>query len=324
MKYHELLASYIKKSGYTLEEISRKLKDKEISVTREHLSRLRNGKVPPATDELNRSLAEVTHGDPQELILSAYIEKAPVEVKKLLINTDDKEKVFNKAIDIFINNLTNKGEVITPVRKALHQAFLEEFPEYEGEISEVNFKDPTYIKKFFVNAEIEVKITLLEVITDFFSVKHEDGEGLLINEDSPNYPHIKKVENVIRVPVLGHIPAGTPVEIVESIATEWVTIPNPGNCDENEIFMLVVNGDSMIGSRIYPGDRVLVKIQPEVENGEIAVVNVNGNEATLKKVKKYENGSVWLYATNPKYAPIPLNDENARIIGKVIQVIFEP
>jgi repressor LexA len=57
---------------------------------------------------------------------------------------------------------------------------------------------------------------------------------------------------------------------------------------------------------------------------EIAVVNVNGDEATLKRIKKTENGQVILYPDNPKYDPIFITNENARIIGKVIQVMFEP
>jgi repressor LexA len=93
---------------------------------------------------------------------------------------------------------------------------------------------------------------------------------------------------------------------------------------EKEAIVLRVKGDSMIGSRIYEGDKVVVKMQQEVENGEIAVVNVNGDEATLKRVKRTENGQVILYPDNPKYEPIIVTNESARVIGKVIQVMFEP
>ncbi|WP_053601072.1 S24 family peptidase [Bacillus sp. FJAT-18017] len=132
-----------------------------------------------------------------------------------------------------------------------------------------------------------------------------------------------KIESVLSVPVLGYIAAGQPIFAQEHIES-YTMIPNPGHYKDGEIFILIVKGDSMEGSRIYEGDRVVVKVQPEVENGEIAVVNVNGDEATLKKVKRYEDGSVWLISTNEKYAPIPLNDRKARIVGKVIQVIFVP
>ncbi|WP_051291306.1 transcriptional repressor LexA [Fictibacillus gelatini] len=127
----------------------------------------------------------------------------------------------------------------------------------------------------------------------------------------------------IRLPVLGYIAAGQPILANEHIE-EWTEIPNLWNLKEGQVFILRVKGDSMIGSRIYDGDRVVVKIQPDVENGEIAVVNVNGDEATLKRVKKTPTGQVILYPDNPNYEPILINNEKARIIGKVIQVMFEP
>lgn len=131
------------------------------------------------------------------------------------------------------------------------------------------------------------------------------------------------LRQIIRVPILGNIPAGEPI-IAEENIVEWTTIPNPGKYKEGDLFMLVVQGDSMTGSRIFDGDQVLVKVQQEVESGEIAVVNVNGNDATLKRVKKTDEGQVILYPDNPKYDPIFITDGKARICGKVIQVMFEP
>jgi SOS regulatory protein LexA len=128
--------------------------------------------------------------------------------------------------------------------------------------------------------------------------------------------------NILRVPIMGTIPAGMPV-IANEYIEDYTTIPNLWNLKEGEVFVLKVKGDSMIGSRIFDGDKVVVKVQPNVENGEIAVVNVNGEDATLKRVKKID-GQVILYPDNPKFEPIFLKNENARIIGKVIQVMFEP
>ena len=90
-----------------------------------------------------------------------------------------------------------------------------------------------------------------------------------------------------------------------------------------DYFYLQVKGDSMTGSRIYEGDLVLVRKQPEVENGEIAVVRTNESEATLKRVK-YVDGTYVLYPDNPKYSPVIIKSDNAQIIGKVIKVEFDP
>lgn len=134
--------------------------------------------------------------------------------------------------------------------------------------------------------------------------------------------HGEPVVSLIRVPVIGTIAAGTPILAAENIIDSEV-IPNPGNYKSGDLFTLIVQGDSMIGSRIYEGDKVLVRVQPEVEDGEIAVVNVDGENATLKRVKRV-NGSFVLFPDNPKYDPIIVKSNEARICGKVIQVIFDP
>lgn len=153
-------------------------------------------------------------------------------------------------------------------------------------------------------------------------LSEEDVEQMM--KDATSYPEFDYIEKgrILNVPVLGHIAAGKPI-LAEEHLEEWVEIPNLWNLKEGEAFVLEVKGDSMIGSRIFEGDRVVVKIQPDVESGEIAVVNVNGNDATLKRVKKVD-GRVILFPDNPKYEPMIISHEKARIIGKVVQVMFEP
>lgn len=152
-------------------------------------------------------------------------------------------------------------------------------------------------------------------------------------EVSPNYllgfnniqtELVKKEHGIISVPLIGRIPAGDPLDAEENII-EYIKMPDEaGKYKEEEVFMLTVEGDSMEGrSGIRDGYRVLVKKQADVESGDIAVVNVNGEDATLKRVKKTEQG-IFLYPDNPKYDPILITDGNARICGKVVQVIFEP
>lgn len=129
------------------------------------------------------------------------------------------------------------------------------------------------------------------------------------------------VQEFIRVPVLGHIAAGLPLFAAEHIE-DYEYIPKNGFV-EGEVFSLEVKGDSMVGARIYPGDRVLVRVQPEVEDGDIAVVNVDGENATLKRVRRI-NGKTLLFAENPQYKPMTVKSEDARICGKVVRVIFDP
>lgn len=149
----------------------------------------------------------------------------------------------------------------------------------------------------------------------------EEAEAELISLNHLSKIGAEHVTSLLKVPVLGFIAAGQPIFATEHIL-EWDYVINPGY-NEGELFSLVVKGDSMIGSRIFEGDKVLVKVQPEVEEGEIAVVNVDGELATLKRVRKIE-GKFLLMADNPRYEPIIVDSENARVCGKVIQVIFDP
>lgn len=84
-------------------------------------------------------------------------------------------------------------------------------------------------------------------------------------------------------------------------------------------FALRVHGDSMIGARIYDGDLVFIREQPEVENGEIAAVAI-GDEATLKRVYRYGD-TLSLRAENPAYKEMVFTGKelnNIRILGKAI------
>ena len=81
-----------------------------------------------------------------------------------------------------------------------------------------------------------------------------------------------------KVPLIGAIACGDPITALQNREGE-VDAPEDMRCD----FALKCNGDSMIGAGIYDGDTVFIRIQPEVENGEIAAVRI-GEEATLKRV----------------------------------------
>lgn len=89
MKYAELLQSYIEQSRLTLDEISEKISNKGLSASKQYLSKLQNGKTPPASEKLNSVLAEILNGDADKLDFFAYVEKAPDLVKFILSNFDE-------------------------------------------------------------------------------------------------------------------------------------------------------------------------------------------------------------------------------------------
>jgi len=125
-------------------------------------------------------------------------------------------------------------------------------------------------------------------------------------------------EAVVEVPVLGRIAAGQPL-----LATEHVedTLPVPRTWAKGEeVFLLRVTGRSM-APLIHPGDLVMVRVQPRVARGEIAVVMVD-EEATLKRVYA-EAGGLVLKGDNPEFTPLrfsPAAAEDVQILGKVVGI----
>lgn len=123
---------------------------------------------------------------------------------------------------------------------------------------------------------------------------------------------------MIKIPILGTVRAGEP--ILMSDYTEGFELVEPEVLRGRKGFVLRVKGDSMIGDRIYDGDLVVVICQEEVEPSEIAVVAVNGDEATLKRVKCH-NGVCVLVSSNTEYEPMIYPSSEVHILGKVVRII---
>lgn len=143
-------------------------------------------------------------------------------------------------------------------------------------------------------------------------VLHMSVEEFFDPEDLPDdaYP---ATDEMVSIPVIAQVNAGLPrmaeesYEEMEPVAAHLVR--------GGEYFWLRVEGDSMVGIGIRPGALVLVRRQPEVKDGEIAVVDVEGEGATIKRVFR-SNGELILVAENPAYPPMKVPASKARIIGK--------
>jgi repressor LexA len=117
------------------------------------------------------------------------------------------------------------------------------------------------------------------------------------------------------VPVVGRIAAGGPI-LAEQAVEEVFPLPRE-LVGTGTLFLLKVVGDSMIDAAIADGDWVVVRQQPNAENGDIVAAMIDG-EATVKTYKK-RDGHVWLLPHNPNYAPIP--GDEATILGRVVTVL---
>lgn len=126
----------------------------------------------------------------------------------------------------------------------------------------------------------------------------------------------------VRIPVLGRVVAGIPIEAVEEILDyEEIT---PELAATGEFFALQVKGSSMEPT-LRDGDVVIVKKQPTVDSGDIAIVLVNGNDATVKEIKESPSGitlighNVAVYT--PKfYSNREIEELPIQIIGKVVEM----
>ena len=125
----------------------------------------------------------------------------------------------------------------------------------------------------------------------------------------------------VKIPVLGRVQAGLPIEAVQDILDyEEIT---PELAAKGEYFALKVQGDSM-APQINAGDVVIVRKQPDVECGQVAIVIVNGDDATVKKFVKHEQG-VSLVSYNSAFPPIfytyqEVSDKPVTVIGRVVEL----
>lgn len=121
-------------------------------------------------------------------------------------------------------------------------------------------------------------------------------------------------EELVKVPLLGKITAGSPIEAIEN-PDEIFTLPASLIPSRQSIFTLKVEGDSMVNVGIFDGDIVIVQKQKVARNGEIVVAMNNENEVTLKTFYKEED-HIRLQPENDTMEPIIL--DNVTILGKAI------
>lgn len=126
----------------------------------------------------------------------------------------------------------------------------------------------------------------------------------------------------VRIPVLGRVVAGIPIEAVEEILDyEEIT---PEMAATGDFFALQVRGDSMLPT-LKDGDVVIVKKQPTVDSGDIAIVLVNGNDATVKEIKESPAGIILIGHNVAVYTPhfysnADIKNLPVQVLGKVVEM----
>lgn len=149
-----------------------------------------------------------------------------------------------------------------------------------------------------------------------------DLSDLLLKEsDSSGSVKMKVTVTAVRIPVLGRVAAGIPIEAI-SDTDEWEGITSE-MASRGEYFGLRIKGDSM-EPKISDGDIVIVRQQPNAENGDLVIAYVNGYDAVCKRLKIYQDG-IALVSNNPSYPPMYFSNEEMEqtpvvIVGKVVEL----
>ncbi len=153
----------------------------------------------------------------------------------------------------------------------------------------------------------------VQAMADYFGIMKSDllDEHIFSREKSSSF----------RIPVLGRVAAGIPIEATEDII-DWEEIPEQMARD-GEYFGLKLFGDSM-EPRMQSGDVVIVRKQDDADDGDIVIALVNGYDATCKRLKKYQDG-IALVSINPAYAPMYFSnkevmDKPVQILGRVMEL----
>lgn len=178
----------------------------------------------------------------------------------------------------------------------------------------------------YTNGLMKPKVPTIKSIAQIFNV----DDAWLMGYDVPMKKDTNKSFNIFSIkgvlplprtnkkPRLGAIACGEPILAEENIE-DYDDVPDDIKCD----FTLLCEGDSMVNARIFDGDIVYIREQPQVENGEIAACLVDGEfetKATLKRFYKYDD-KIILQAENPAYPPFVYVSEEmnrVRVIGKAV------
>ena len=182
---------------------------------------------------------------------------------------------------------------------------------------------PTLATLKKISSALEISLNELMIKADDMPVKIEPHPSPFISyRSTQSQESIYENNGVgVRIPVFGSVAAGIPIEAITDIE-DYEEI-SQDLARTGEFAALRIKGDSM-EPKFSAGDVVIVRLQESADNGDIAIVLVNGDEATCKKIKRMPEG-IMLISTNPAYEPMfysnhDIQEKPVRIWGKVIEL----
>lgn len=199
-------------------------------------------------------------------------------------------RAYISMLERNINPTTGKPiapsiEVIKKVADAMGEEFDSIFNQIDGDVTISPKQDP------YFNPSVD---TGFENVSTTFFIETSGSMPSLPMDAIPFIP-----SKTLPIPIVGSINCGTPLFAEDNIEG-YIETPVEDMTSDEIYFWLRAKGDSMINAGIHEGDLLLIRQQNDVDSGDIAVVAVNGDEATLKRVVKKENALV-LQPENPAH-----------------------
>lgn len=211
--------------------------------------------------------------------------------------------------------MAKKKDEITQEERHIFATNLQWYMDFHG-ISrsilaeETNIKYPTICE--WLNERKYPRVNNIQLLADYFGIKKSD-----LTEK-------RKTKEEVRahlIPVYGKVAAGIPLEMVEDII-DYEEIPAKWG-DPSDFFCLQIEGNSM-EPRILSGDVVVVKKQTDADTGDVVIYSVNGEAASCKRLRKMDDGLMFIPFNNEYFPKMYLWDEvkslPVQILGKVVEL----
>lgn len=249
--------------------------------------------------KIGKQMASTELTDDEKLVVKKYVDD-----KFKSINVDSSELQQVATLKKITNKLKNIKKIPNIDAEKVYRYCLNKVMLETGNI--ISFIYDADIYKNYITSD---KFELYE---------NMDSNNIdMVSEESEQYK-----TNTIKIPVVGTVAAGEPI-LAEQNIIDYEELPAE-EFKDGEYFGLKIKGDSMF-PRILEGDVVIVRQQSDCDNGKVAVVLINGDEATVKQIKKTKTG-IMLIPFNNKYDPMFFTKEEietkpVKIIGVVRRLI---
>jgi SOS-response transcriptional repressor LexA len=337
MDYFTLLSNYIKESGYSLARLSTELRNRGFGVDKAYLSRLKNGKVPPAKKELNLAIGEIIGRDGEELEIRASLEDAPENLKALLKDIDNIKSFLDQSFNSILEKiqpfqlLDSNDHTIYPI------LITKKFNLYNSKVFRKQIELLTTVEKWKLLLLLTKEATIyrnenadmgqFNIIYDFESTEMKmrfdrafASYSSEVKELSYEKKQISLFENVkyeIAVPVLRYIFSEYAYEEQDLIET---VVLDKRDLNFQDVFILEVTDNKLHNDGILEGDRVVViKQDTTYTYKDLVVFTIKNNPAIIARLQEYQDK--YIIRFNDPYQKVRIVDANKiNILGKVWQV----